>query len=169
MVVSAAPPSAWNPDDRKASQTAGILLLEWGPLMRKAILVLSMTATAFIATTLPIIPAVAAGPALVCNVSPGNGRFAAFCENGTPAFTYTITYQVQGVTGSASYSWTPPSSAIVFGCTSTSTECAVTVPGRGKTSRTATVVITQGSAHTTLSDTADIEPVCASPSGPVFC
>lgn len=135
--------------------------------MRKTIAILSMAAAAFATTVLPVASAEAAGPTLTCNVSPGNGLFQSFCENAVASHTYTIEWLVQGVTGSASYTWTHPNSAL-FGCTSTSDDCAISVGGTGRTWK-ATVVVTQGSTHTTLSLSADIEPVCAGPSGPVFC
>jgi hypothetical protein len=134
--------------------------------MRKAIIVLSMAVAALVGTVLPITPAMAAG-ALACNVSPGNGIFSqGSCENGTPAFSYTITWEVQGVTG-ARYSWTAPG-ATVAGCTSTSSVCAVSV-GHVAGARTATVVVTKGSTHTTLKESADFELVCSDGGMPVFC
>jgi hypothetical protein len=113
----------------------------------------------------------AAGSSLACNISPGNGNFTqGFCANGVPSFTYTITFRVQGVSGSASYSWTPPGGLIASGCTSTSSSCAVSVTqGRRDQDRVATVVVTQGGTHTTLSATAETAAVCAGPFGPVFC
>lgn len=137
--------------------------------MRKAITVLTMVAAAFAATILSVSPAMAAGPALTCNFSPGNGKFlSGLCENGVPSFSYTLTWLVQNATGNATYSWTHPGNAVA-GCTSTSDECQITVSGRATKTFTATVVVTQGGAHTTLSESADVEPVCASPDGPVFC
>ncbi len=135
--------------------------------MRKTIAILSMAAAAFAAIVLPVASAEAAGPALTCNISPGNGQFQSFCENSVASHTYTIEWLVQDVTGSASYTWTHPGTAL-FGCTSTSDDCAISVSGAGRTF-TATVVVTQGSTHTTLSLSADIEPVCSGPTGPVFC
>lgn len=139
--------------------------------MRKTVSILIAAVAALVAAVLPSTSAMAAGSALACNISPGNGNFSqGFCGGGVPSFSYTITYLVQGVTGSASYSWTYPGGIIADGCTSKSDDCAVTVTqGRRDNDRTATVVVTQGGTHTTLSATAETEAVCAGPSGPVFC
>lgn len=147
---------------RRGTHVKGIVL------MRKAITILTMAAAAFTAAVFSVTPAMATGPTLTCNFSPGNGKFQSFCENSVPAFSYTLTWLVQNTTGSTTYSWTHPGTAI-SGCTSTSDECAITVSGRATKTFTATVVVTQGSTHTTLSVSADVEPVCASPDGPVFC
>ena len=138
--------------------------------MRKGMALLSIAAAAFATAVLPLTPAMAAGSDLACNVSPGNGHFSpGFCANGVASFSYTLTYKVQGVTGSASYSWTPPG-LVVSGCTSSSSTCAVSVTqGHADRDHVATVVVTQGSTHTTLSATAELAAVCGGPNGPVFC
>ena len=135
--------------------------------MRKTIALFSIAAAAFVTAVLPVAAAQAAGPTLTCNVSPGNGKFTGFCENSVASHSYTIEWLVQGVTGGASYAWTHSGNAL-FGCTSTSDDCAISVGGAGRTF-TATVVVTQGSTHTTLTLPVEIEPVCSSPTGPVFC
>lgn len=136
--------------------------------MRKAIAILTMTVAALAAAVFSVTPAMAAGPELTCTFSPGNGRFLPnLCENGVPAFSYTLTWLVQNGTSGTTYSWTHPGIA-VGGCTSTSDECQITVGRAGRT-YTATVVVTQGSTHTTLSESAEAEPVCANDGGPVFC
>lgn len=135
--------------------------------MRKAITILTVAAAAFASLVFSVTPAMAAGP-LTCMFSPGNGKFIQpFCENGVPAFSYTLTWLVQGGTSGTRYSWTPPRVA-KGGCTSTSDFCSITV-GRGGGTFTATVVVTNGSTHTTMSESADAEPVCAAGSMPVFC
>lgn len=138
--------------------------------MRKAITILTMAVAAFAASVFSVTPAMAAGPTLACTFSPGNGVFhPGFCENTTPVFSYTLTWLVQGVTGSASYSWTHPGNA-VDGCTSTSDDCSITVSGRAAKTFTARVVVTQGGTHTTVSASAEVEPVCpGDPTPPVFC
>ena len=137
--------------------------------MRKAITLLTMAAAAFAAAVFSVTPAMAAGPTLACTFSPGDGRFLpGFCENNHPALSYTLTWLVQNATGSARYSWTHPGAA-VDGCTSTSDLCSITVSGRRTNTYTATVVVTQGSTQTTVSASANVEPVCVSEDGPVFC
>lgn len=137
--------------------------------MRKAIIILTMAAAAFAAAVFSVTPAMAAGPTLTCTFSPGDGIFhSGLCENNIPKFSYTLTWLVQDATGSTRYSWTHPGNAVA-GCTSTSDDCQITVSGRATKTFTATVVVTQGSTHTTLSEAAEVEPVCASEDGPVFC
>jgi hypothetical protein len=138
--------------------------------MRKAITILAMAAAAFTSAVFSVTPAMAAGPTLTCTFSPGDGRFLpGLCENNVPRFSYTLTWLVQGVTGSASYSWTHPGNAF-DGCTSTSDDCSITVSGHAANTFTAKVVVTQGSTHTTLSESAEVEPVCpGEPTPPVFC
>lgn len=137
--------------------------------MRKAITVLTMAAAAFAAAVFSVTPAMAAGPTLTCTFSPGDGKFhSGLCENNVPKVSYTLTWLVQDATGSTRYSWTHPGNA-VDGCTSTSDDCSITVSGRAAKTFTATVVVTQGSTHTTLSESAEVEPVCVSEDGPVFC
>ncbi len=137
--------------------------------MRKAITILVTAAAAFASAIFSVTPAMATGPTLTCAFSPGTGKFTSgLCENAVPTFSYTLTWLVQGATSTATYSWTHPGTA-VGGCTSTSDECSITVSGRATRTFTATVVVTQGTTHTTLSEEADVEPVCASPDGPVFC
>lgn len=138
--------------------------------MRGRISVIGVAVAALVTVALPFTPAMAAGTALACNVSPGNGNFVPnFCENSVASFSYTITYEVQGVTGAASYSWTPPG-LVVSGCTSTSDVCAVSVTqGHADIDHTATVVVTHDGTHKTLSATAELAAVCAGPDGPVFC
>ncbi len=137
--------------------------------MRRVIVTLAMAAAALASAVFSVSPAMAAGPTLACNFSPGNGKYlSGLCENGTPAFSYTLTWLVQGAAGGSTYSWTHPGNAVA-GCTSTSDDCAISVSGRATKTFTATVVVTQGGTHTTLSESADVEPVCASPDGPVFC
>jgi hypothetical protein len=137
----------------------------------KTISTLVVAVAAFVTAVLPFSPAMAAGSSLACNISPGNGTFdQGFCGSGVASFSYTITYLVKGVTGSATYSWAPPGGLITSGCTSTSDDCAISVAqGRRDKDRTETVVVTQGGTHTTLSATAETEAVCAGPFGPVFC
>jgi hypothetical protein len=137
--------------------------------MRKAITLLIMAAAALAASVFSVTPAMAAGPTLACTFSPGNGVFhTGFCENNVPSISYTLTWLVQNAPSGATYSWTHPGTA-VGGCTSTSTECLITVSGRATKTFTATVVVRTGTTHTTLSASADVEPVCVSAEGPVFC
>lgn len=136
--------------------------------MRKALIVLSMAAAALGSAALPSTAAMAAGPSLACSIDPGNGVLSSPCETTAASLSYTITYQVS-VSGSASYSWTPPG-AVVSGCAATSKECVVSVPhAAGDRTHTATVVITQGSTHTTLSVGATTPAVCIDDHQPVLC
>jgi hypothetical protein len=74
---------------------------------------------------------------------------------------------VQGGTGTFSYVWTPPSGGtVVSGCTSTSSECAISVHhGESDQDLKASVVATQDGTSMTLSATAIINAVC----GKDFC
>ena len=134
--------------------------------MRKALLSLAAAVIAFGVPALSLSAASAASsPTLGCNIQPsGNDNFTHVCGTNVAANTYGVTYQVQGGTGT--FSWTPPSGVTVTnGCTSTSNICQIEVSAGGDQSLTASVVVTQGGSSVTLSARAVINAVC----GHVFC
>ena len=116
----------------------------------------------------------AAGPAsafggetLGCSISPGRAG-TGFCSTSSIPSSgyYSVSYNVQGGSGTYTYSWTNPGGTVIFGCTSTSNSCAIRVPAVANDQYlTASVVITQGTSHATLSATAFIPAVC----GSYFC
>jgi hypothetical protein len=97
--------------------------------MRKAFLSLAAAIIAFGVPALAVSPASADGPLLGCNIQPsGTTAFTAgHCDIQRAAASFTVDYLVQGVTGTATYSWTPPVGTIVAGCTSTNPDCELTV------------------------------------------
>lgn len=143
--------------------------------MRKLALLASMTATLLMSIALPLTPASAAGLSLGCSISPPGGAVASgFCTTTTAANMYTISYQVQGGSGTYTYSWTPPTGhgiiGIISGCTSTTFYCNLSArQGMQDSDDVATVVLTQNGTRTTLQAEAFIPAVCPGQPHPVFC
>jgi hypothetical protein len=143
--------------------------------MRKLLLALSAVVMALGVPALSAAPASATGLTLACNVQvSANDNFEPDCGSGFPESSYSVTYEVQGVTGSASYAWTLPSpkggAQDIVGCTSTDSVCAFTVVNtRIDQDLTATVVVTQDGSATTLQATALLNATCPGPTGLVFC
>ena len=136
--------------------------------MRRTALFMSMVAALLIGVALPLTPASATGPSLACNIQPSNNdNFNVMCGTSIPTTSYTISYVVQGGSGTYTYSWTPPAGGTnTGGCTSTTFYCDVSVHhGDLDHSYVATVVLTQGGTKTTLKSTAFIAGVC----GNMFC
>jgi hypothetical protein len=104
------------------------------------------------------------GETLGCSVNPGGyGSGTADCGTSVPASSYSVGYNVQGGSGTYTYSWTVPGGIITAGCTSTTSYCAIRVSEVANDRfLTASVVITQGSSHATLSATAYIPAGCGS-------
>jgi hypothetical protein len=103
------------------------------------------------------------GESLACAVFPNTQQAytTGGCTNPVSASSYGIDFRVLGGTGSYSYAWTVSKGQITSGCTSTSTDCWVTVPAKTYTQLvTATVQLTQNGSSETLTETADIEPYC---------
>jgi len=113
---------------------------------------------------LPVSSASAAsGPVLVCNIQPsGIFTYGDICDTAYAASTYSIDFQVQGGSGTYSYAWTvPPHFTISYGCTSTSSECTLTIRGTmAEHDITMPVALTQGGTQTTLTAEAYIPAVC---------
>lgn len=111
----------------------------------------------------------AAGPELVCRISPAptTTQFTNPCTQKMIASSYAIGYEILGVTGSATYAWTVPAGhTINGGCTSTSSGCNVEATGRMSDQMiTVSVTVIQGTTRTTVSATAILLAQC----GTVFC
>jgi hypothetical protein len=136
--------------------------------MRKAMLALAAAA----AIVFSVVPATAAsatsGPVLACRVEPNSvGTFEpGFCGTNRAASSYTIAFEVQGGSGTYTYTWSYPSGYTVYGCTSASDSCSVEgVSAAHDVNIGVTVVIQQGSSSATLSASAAIAQVC----GDSFC
>lgn len=131
----------------------------------------SLLVAAVLASGVPFLaagPASASSPGLECEVTPGPGTFTSpSCSTRIATSSYTLDYLVTGGSGSYTYSWTRPAGTTVLaGCTSASPDCEVSITDEGSDiMATATVVLTQGSAQTTVSATARIPAVC----GKYFC
>jgi hypothetical protein len=134
--------------------------------MRKTFSLLAAAVVAFGIPAISASPAFAtSSPSLACNIQPnGNDNFNPVCGTTIAAKSYTIDYVLQNGTGTYSYAWTVPTGpglSVLGGCTSTTDYCAIsdTLTTLDRM-LTATVVITQGSSHTTLSATAVLNAVC---------
>ncbi len=106
-----------------------------------------------------------------CNVQrSANDNFTTPCTTSFSETSYSVTYLVQGQTGTYTYAWTPPAGfTILQGCTSTTAYCAITVPSLNTDQRlTASVVATQGGVPTSLSATARLLGTGGS-CGKMFC
>jgi hypothetical protein len=137
--------------------------------MRKALLALAAAAAIIFGVVPPTAASAASGPALACRISPnvsGVGFTAGFCGTSRAASSYSIQFEVQGGSGTYTYTWTYPSGYTVVGCTSASDICSVEgVQANHDVFLGVTVVIQQGSSSATLSATAAIAQVC----GVNFC
>lgn len=104
------------------------------------------------------------GERLACLISPSHSTSpTAGCQTSVPSVGgYSIQYVVRNESGSYTFAWTLPSGArLASGCTSTSDFCTVTVPEtQADRDLIATVVLTQGGAHETLSTDAFIPAGC---------
>jgi hypothetical protein len=137
--------------------------------VRKALLAVA-AAAAIIVSGVPLTAASAtSGPALDCRISPnagGVGFTPGFCGTSRAASSYTIAFEVQGGSGTYTYTWTYPGGYTVAGCTSASDICSVEgVSAIHDVNLSVTVVIQQGSSSATLSASAAIAQVC----GDSFC
>jgi hypothetical protein len=123
-------------------------------------------AAASLALAAPLVGASSAsafgGETLGCSVNPGGyGSGQSSCGTSVPASSYSVGYNVQGGSGSYTYSWTVHGGTITAGCTSTTDYCAINaIEIANDRYLTASVVITQGSSQATLSATAYIPAGC---------
>lgn len=94
------------------------------------------------------------GETFGCRVAPGPWMpYEQYCWNGWYAPEYTVGFAVENVTGPVTYSWSVPpeyTSMVVGGCTSSSYDCAVSVPNANHYIPVS-VTITQSGASRTLS------------------
>jgi hypothetical protein len=132
--------------------------------MRKAFTSLAAAAIAFGVLALPVSSASAASsPTLVCNIQPSDTTdFASVCATSWAAPSYSVSFVVQGGSGTYSYAWPVPRYATVgSGCTSTSSYCALTIRGTiAEHDLFMSVVLTQSGIQTTLTAEADVPAVC---------
>ncbi len=137
--------------------------------MRKAFLSLAAATMALSVLALPASSANAASsPTLVCNIQPSNNDvFSGACSTPYAAPSYSVSFVVQGGSGTYSYAWTVPNlgtwGKIGSGCTSTSSGCALLIRGTQiEHDLFVSVVLTQDGTQTTLTSEADIPAVCGS-------
>jgi hypothetical protein len=131
--------------------------------VRKALMTLAAAAAIIFSAALPTAAFAASGPALACRIAPNSdGTYhPGFCGTNRAASSYTIAFEVQGGSGTYTYTWTYPSGYTVSGCTSASDICTmVGVHATTDVNLAVTVVIHQGSSSATLSASASIAQVC---------
>ena len=133
--------------------------------MRKLLSLLAVAVSVIFLGLVSASPASAfGGESLGCAVFPNTQQtyHAGGCTNPISSSSYSIDFRVLGGTGTYSYTWSIPSQGqISSGCTSTSSDCWVTIPAQTFTQRVKeTVKLTQGGSSVTLSAIADIEPFC---------
>jgi hypothetical protein len=113
------------------------------------------------------------GEWLGCQVGPGsNGTYSQLCRNNGPTLGgYEAEFKVQNETAPSTYSWSVPASyqsSIVYGCTSTSSSCAVSLSNSDQ-DLWVSVTLTQGGASSTLTSRARILQTCRSSEGWEYC
>lgn len=137
--------------------------------MRKALLALAAAAAIIFSVVLPTAASATSGPVLSCLIEPNAGAAGltpGFCGTGKATSSYSIAFEVQGGSGTYTYTWTYPSGYTVNGCTSASGSCTLEgVHANHDVNLTVSVVIQQGSSSATLYATAAIAQVC----GVNFC
>jgi hypothetical protein len=107
------------------------------------------------------------GEWLGCLVEPNsNGTYSQLCRNNTGGTLggYEAEFRVQNETAPSTYTWSVPASyqsSIVYGCTSTSSFCAVSLSNYDQ-DLWVSVTLTQGGASSTLSSRARILQTCGS-------
>lgn len=138
--------------------------------MRKALLALAAAAAIIFSVVAPTAASATSAPALACNIQPNTS--SAFttgtCTTHVAASSYDVAFQVQGGSGTYTYTWTHPSGYTVYGCTTTSDYCTlggVSAAGRD-VHITVGVVLHQGTSSTALTETAHLLAVCG---GSYFC
>lgn len=136
--------------------------------MRKVLLAPAAATAIIFSAVSPAVASAASGPVLACRIEPNSvSAFEpGFCGTDRAASSYTIAFEVQGGSGTYTYTWTYPSGYTVSGCTSASSSCSLGgVTATHDVDLAVTVVIHQGSSSATLSASAAIAQVC----GDSFC
>lgn len=139
--------------------------------MKRVLAVFSALVSFVAATALPAAPAHAASTnslTIACRITPGF-TFSDPCVANTIRPQYGIAFQVSGLSGAFTATWTVTGSQyqVSSGCTTTSTFCTINSQGGGGGDReyTGTAEITQGGQTTVLVTTATLPAVC----GGMFC
>jgi hypothetical protein len=129
---------------------------------------MSFLATTVMAGGLAVLttgPASALGSeSLGCIIEPSNATAVTqgFCSTQSPGSSYSASYVVLNGSGSYSYAWTVPlGRRVINGCTSSSSNCVLSVQGTAADQWVAvSVVISQNGASETLSAQAFFPAVC---------
>lgn len=132
-----------------------------------------VAASALAAASLSLVgaaPAAAIGQETFgCKLSPGNATtYQGLCVNSRPSGRYDANFALQNTSGAYSFSWAISGryQSIIFGCTATSTQCVISLPGSSSDSQASvTVTYSQDGQTATRSATAIVYRFC----GSIYC